>query len=331
MTNKSISRFDFWLDKLSALMTEAKAAQDPAYFLYTNDARTIAFMLEALAKLYGNLQNKKRFKTLAAHFKELEDLIGAVDHYDNAAKDFAENTQIPVTVTAYLRDKKNASLQALNSVLISNKWLKKNGRIGKIRAKLLKTEAPSAGKEIAFIEKFYHAEIEEIEMFVKEGNTGFTEMETQVHELRRKLRWLSIYPKALQGIIQLTETQDAEVMDATYTPPAIVNSPFVKMPEPGLEPCYLFLEKNYFFALSYVIAALGKIKDNGLNIFVLSEALEATENIPSAEAANIAATLRAGNQDAVQKLLLEASALIHDYMAKGYLKQLVVNVNCIGN
>ncbi|MEO6655229.1 MAG: hypothetical protein ABIO36_04035, partial [Pyrinomonadaceae bacterium] len=96
-------------------------------------------------------------------------------------------------------------------------------------------------------------------------------LESQVHELRRKLRWLSIYPQALQGCIQLTINASNDKNVAKYLTSEIVNSPFNKMPAPGTNRYLLMFNKYYFLALSWMIAELGKLKDQGLRIVVLNE------------------------------------------------------------
>ena len=55
----------------------------------------------------------------------------------------------------------------------------------------------------------YEESILKIRAFVSKAQGAMTEMESQVHELRREIRWLSIYPHALLGMIQLTESGES--------------------------------------------------------------------------------------------------------------------------
>ena len=59
-------------------------------------------MLEALAKLYGGIHNKKIVAKVKTGFKLLEDAIGQIDYYDAFAKEFLLNKNIPATITNYL-------------------------------------------------------------------------------------------------------------------------------------------------------------------------------------------------------------------------------------
>ena len=103
--------------------------------------------------------------------------------------------------------------------------------------------------------------------------------------MRRKLRWLSIYPQALQGCIQLTETDAKDKNLEKYLTPEIVNSPFNKMPAVGKNKYLLMFEKDYFLALSWIISQLGKLKDEGLRTVVTNEAKSvSTDDSPQTKA-----------------------------------------------
>ncbi|MEO5942273.1 MAG: hypothetical protein ABIP30_02090, partial [Ferruginibacter sp.] len=250
-------RFEFYLVKLEALLAQAAADKNPALWLYNNNARTPLFMLEGLAKLYAGIHNKKKFQNIKAHFKLLEDTIGAIDYYDGFAKEFVKNTTIPSSITSYLQAQTREKIESLNDILTAEKWLgDKANRIKKIRKKLDKADWLKPEDEVKGIENFYKESIEEIKVLVLTANKGFTQIEAEVHKFRRELRWLSIYPQALQGAIQLTDSHLNDESIQTYLTPEIVNSPFNKMPDAGVNNVFLLLEKNYFLALSWMIAEL---------------------------------------------------------------------------
>lgn len=287
MTNGP-SRFNLYLDKLEQLLLNASKQDDPAFWLYQNGARTPLFMLEGLAKLYGGLHNKNRFSKLEEQFKLLEDGIGAIDHYDAFAKEFAADPNIPAEAAQFVQTKRDEKAAALNRLLKQKKWLGDSPkRLVKIRKKLRKADWLNDDAEVKAIEAYYRNSIEKINDFADQYKNGFTELETQVHELRRKLRWLSIYPQALQGAIQLTETASKDEKIKKYLTPEVVNSPFNKMPDAGANRHLLTLKKDYFLALSWMIAELGKLKDEGLRFFTLTEASKTS----SSDAKNDAAIL----------------------------------------
>ena len=267
------ARFAFYLDQLEKLLSEAVKQPDVALWLYQNGARTPLFMLEGLARLYAGLHNKKRFDKIGEHFKMLEDSLGVIDYYDGFAKQFAADKTIKSEITEFVGTRRNEAIEKLNVLLRQKKWVGDGAdRVAKISGKLAGSDWLGEKAEIKSIESQYRTDIDKINSFAKEYKAGFTELETQVHELRRKLRWLSIYPQALGGCIQLTENSTSDKNVAKYLVPEIVNSPFNKMPPAGTNSYLLIFERDYFLALSWMIAELGKLKDQGLRTVVLTEA-----------------------------------------------------------
>lgn len=317
-------RFEFYLVKLEALFAQAIADKNPALWLYNNNARTPLFMLEGLAKLYAGIHNKKKFLKIKEHFKLLEDTLGAIDYYDGFAKEFAQNTGIPATITNYLQAQAREKTETLNQILIDKKWLgEKANRVKKIRKKLDKVDWLKPEEEVQGVENFYKEAIEEIKVLVLASNKGFTQIETEVHKLRRELRWLSIYPQALQGAIQLTDSHLNDDTIQGYLTPEIVNSSFNKMPDAGVNTVFLLLEKNYFLALSWMIAALGKLKDNGLRIVVTTEALQQGGALTENDAQTHAYGVLGEEPTTLQKILDDATAITKKYVADQALDKLI--------
>ncbi len=322
-------RFNYYLVQLEALLAQAGEEKNPALWLYQNDVRTCLFMLESLGRLYSKMTSKKVFKKIKEEAKEMEDLFGAVDFYDGFKNIFAANTSTPITVTAWLSGQMENNLKQLNELLIKEKWLgKKAKKTKKFRKKLAKANWRKQKKDTKGLKKVYEEEIEKILMFASETNKGFTELEGQVHEMRRKLRWLSIYSKSLNGLIQLSDSQllpDPSINP--YLTEEIINSRFNVMPEAGDNKYIIVLERNYYLALSWVIAKLGTIKDEGLELFALTDALHATENLPAKQAHEISIQLLHLNENYLKQILSEASVVVENYIDNGYLKKLVIGIS----
>ena len=205
---KGPAKFVYFLNKLQVLLDNAAKQKNPALWLYSNDARTPLFMLEGLAKLYTQIHNKKKFTKLKEQFKLLEDTLGAIDYYDNIAKDIISNKKIPTSVIAYLQAQTREKIQSLNEILVEKEWLSpSNSRIKKIQKKLNEADWLEEKEEVKAINEFYGEAIYDITEFIQTAAYHFNNIETDVHELRRKLRWLSIYPQAIQGSIQLTKNK----------------------------------------------------------------------------------------------------------------------------
>lgn len=320
-------RFENYLVQLEALMAQASTEKNAALYLYSHDARTIAFMLEGLSRLYAGMHNKKRFIEIKKSFKSLEDLLGMIDYYDAFVTVFKPDPRVPITVTAYCHEQMNINIAALNAYLVKERWIgKRTNRIRKIRQALKSINWMKPKKETLAIAAFYKSSIEDIKVLGLESEKGFTEIEGEVHELRRALRWLSIYPRALQGVVQLTDTVVEDEGLKKYLTGDIVQSSFNKMPDAAANKRFVLLEKKYFYALSWMISRLGNLKDRGLKLLVLSEALEQTEHLNKATSMKIAAEVLHEGSSPVEDVLKEASEMSHAYFESPYLDGLVKGV-----
>ena len=317
-------RFEYYLIQLEELLLKAAVTENPALFLYQNDARTKLFMLEGLSKLYAGLHDKKRFLYAMEYFKTLEDMLGAVDYYDAFAKDFLEDPVMPSTIRLFVESKREEKLKAINEILIRKKWISADlYRTKKIRKRIKKADWKIPQKEVELIKEFYFKEIEKINEFYKETGEHFTDIELQVHDLRRKIRWLSIYPRALRGCIQFIDNETETPEIAKYLIPEIINSPFNIMPQAGNNQFFVLLEKNYFLSLSFVISALGKIKDRGLRVVAIAEAVKNTQFVNDKIAMERAIELNAVNTDGFYDSLKKANEICDPFFAENNLGKLI--------
>lgn len=320
-----IIRFNFFLDQLQVLLDKAGKQKNPALWLYQNNARTPIFMLEGLAKLYAGLHNKKKFEKIKAQFKLLEDILGAIDYYDSFAKQFSADKKIPVAITNYMQAQSREKIQSLNEALKEQQWLGAgNKRVNKLRKKLKKADWEKAEDEIKSMSRFYKAAIAEITAFGTQSNFHFSNVEADVHELRRKLRWLSIYPQALRGCIQLRRSKTPPKYLSKYLTRDIITSPFNKMPVAGDNKTLLMLEKDYFFALSWMIAELGKLKDSGLRVIAITEALQQLSSTTKTAALRKAYGITGSAQPTVKQILDKADAICKTYFMEKNLEKLLI-------
>ncbi len=330
------ARFDHFLNQLQALLDKAVKQKNPALWLYQNNFRTPLFMLEALAKLYAGMHNKKKFSKLKEQFKWLEDILGAIDYYDSFAKEFSSNKKIPAALAGYMQAQSREKIQSLNETLKEKGWLGNgNKRIEKIRKKLAKADWQKEKDETAHLYKFYVQAIKEILNFANQKDFHFENVEADVHELRRKIRWLSIYPQALRGVIQLSKAKSSPRYLAKYLTKEITGSPYNIMPDAADHKHFLLLGKDRFYALSWLISELGKLKDNGLRVVVLKEALLQTSKTNDKQALIKAYQLLgntqrpADEQLTIQQLLDKAETICKVYFKENNLEQLVIGTAAI--
>jgi hypothetical protein len=324
---KGLFRFTYHLDKLEGSLQQASKEKNPALWLYNNNVRTTAFMLEALSRLNRNLYDSKFFEKCRIRFKSIEDGIGVIDYYSAYALEFNNNARIPAEIANYLQGQAREKIQHLNDLLITEDWIGENpSRITKIKKKLEETDWKKEKNEVKQIADFYTDAILEINVFVDKTGFNLNNIENQVHELRRKIRWLSIYPHALLGAIQLTDNNINDPKLGKYLTPEILNSPFNKLPEPGDCNYELLLEKDYYLALSWLIDALGKLKDKGLGAIAIAEALQQIEKCKPDDAIEKAYEMLGESPDTKNAILTEASQITKDFFYEKYLDKLLHSI-----
>jgi hypothetical protein len=322
--NNGQARFTYHLQQAEVLLTKAKKQKNPALWLFTNNARTPFFMLEGLAKLYADLHNKKKFTKLKEHFKLIEDGLGQIDYYDFLAKAFAANKSVPLACKQYIKQQLNSKVEYLNAILNEKEWLSTtNKRIIKINKKLNEVSWLNPKEEIKQLAIFYGEAIYKINEFVIEMNYHFDNVEEDVHELRRKLRWLSIYPQALIGCVQYEKDKKAAPHLKKYLTKDIVNSPYNRFPDAGDNTTFLLLNKNYFFSLSWIIWALGNLKDEGLVLVGLKEAIQQTTACNDDEAYKSAYAILGKKQRKMQAILDNAEVISKTFFTENNLEHLL--------
>lgn len=325
-----LSRFNYFFNLLQPIITAAAKQKNPALWLYRNNARTPLFMLEALAKMYAGFHNEKKFTKIKEHFKLLEDGLGVIDYYDMVARDLAGNKKIPLALITYLQAQTREKIQSLNEILAEQDWLlPANNRLTKIQKKLSKADWLEEGTEVKQMEEYYGEAIYGLVEFMQDTAYKFTNMETEVHEIRRKLRWLSIYPQAVRGAIQLGKNKTAAKHLTKYRTENIVGSPFNKMPEAGVARNVLLLEQNYFYALSWMIDELGNLKDEGLHIIAVKEALEQISAITDEAAYKKAYQLLGSKQTKLEELLEKAGSTCKVFFKEQNLEHLVMGAKTV--
>jgi hypothetical protein len=325
-TPPGLQRFNFFLGQLQQMIDKAEATDNPALSLYQQGVRTPLFMLEALSRLYMNAHEKKPFKKLRDLFKDFEDRLGGVDYYDGFVKEFDTNESIPQVMKDFLKKRRDEKLEELKGMLLDKSWIgADNKRMRKITAKLSKAEWPGAEKDSDGLKEYYRKTISSIINDVEKGEINFDNVEEDVHELRREIRWLSIYPQALRGLMQLKHSTTAPEYITKYLTPEIINSPFNKMPETGGQTDIIHLDSNHFYALSWLIAELGKLKDSGLRIEAVGEALLfADKGLDRQTAEEKATALLGAGQMKMAEILEKSKTISFQFFNEKVLQQLAI-------
>ncbi len=260
-------RFIKHLGRLMPCLVQASVASSPALALFETPARQWLFYLQSLCRVYREVHGKKPFKTLVVPVKALEDQLGAVDYWDAWLKEAATRKGFPARMKSVLKRHKANELAKLQKLIDADGWFADDfGRIRSMLKTLGEVDWHKPNKDGRKVAEFLADELKEIEKEYRDGEIDFAELELGVHEFRRQLRWISIYAQSLEGLVQLRPLEPVPRELQKYMTKAVIESRYNVLPPPveGIEPVYL--PAPHFYALSWVIAEIGEIKDDGLKI-----------------------------------------------------------------
>lgn len=271
---RGLRRYGVQLDKVRTVLAapiEADAHGVDAlrgHAWYRGGLRTPLFMLEGLARVsLGTDGDENVFRPLLDDVKIVEDVCGEVDYWF-ALLQRADAWQLPDAVRGSFADRHKAASGRLVGWLEARAWvdhryLREEGtvrlRVNRLGRDLRDVAWPSAAKERKRLRAFLHDRMASLHTAAR--SLDMNDIEHGLHELRRKLRWISIYAAALDGAVQLDMRAKAPKGWARYMTPAVVDNPFNQLPEgePGEEP--VRIPAPLFYALSWLIAELGALKD----------------------------------------------------------------------
>lgn len=318
---KGKQRFLYFLNQLESILQEARLSKNPAQYAFESNMRITLFMLEGLSRLYEKIHDQKIFSKMNDEFKELEDCLGTIDYYDGFHKEFAEEEK-PDFILGYLKKKKEKRIKKLNEEL--DNWIAKKSRVARIIKKLNKVSWLNEKEDSRQILKVYEKALEDIS---KNGASTpiITDIENDLHEFRRDLRWLSIYPQVLRGLIQLKATAAPQDFLKKYHTIEIIESPYNVMPDGSGLQFPIELDQNYYFALSWMIAELGRLKDSGLKIIALAEALKKQFEIKGKNARELAVSICGPAQPDIPEILNQSQNIINTFFEEKILDNLIIH------
>jgi hypothetical protein len=297
------------------LLTAASRSSTAALGFYQSPARQYLFYLEALTLIYKDIHNRKRFEKMRAAFKSLEDQLGKIDYFDSFIKEFSAQKDFPVPLLENLKQHYTEELNLLYKLLKKDGWLGDDASMLKWINKKLETagwlKALKDRKEIA---KVIIREIKKITDEYASGKLNFKTIENGVHEFRRRLRWISIYAQALDGLIQLAMEENTDPQLAIYLTKETLESPFNKLPEnkTGLAP--IIIRSTNFYALSWLIAESGRLKDEGLRIICVEDAIRETRSATDDAAKQMSRKLAVNSKHTLHEIKEQMKLLADDFI-----------------
>jgi hypothetical protein len=153
---------------------------------------------------------------------------------------------------------------------LEHNWINtEKSKVVSIQNELATASWKNQEEERGAIAQVFIKHIEEIEYKYEIGILNFNDLEHGVHEFRRQLRWISIYAQALNGLIQLKSIENSHPTIDLYLTKQVLEGPFNKMPEVVSISKSICFQAANFYALSWMIAESGQLKDEGLSTVCL--------------------------------------------------------------
>ena len=236
--------------------------------LYKAKARDPLFMLQALGRIERGMRREVDvFDGELAHVKLLEDGVGELDFWWQFLE-MGEKVSLPPALLAWATAHHAHSAGRLQGWLEMDHWIEhrhmaEEGEVElqthAIATALSKLDWPTPKKERKRLGAYLSERIRKTHAAALE--LDMEDLEGGLHELRRKLRWVGVYGRALDGALILDDKAAPPKNWERYLTPAIVQSPYAKLPDadPEVEP--IVLPAPLFQALTAIINDLGDVKD----------------------------------------------------------------------
>lgn len=311
--------FQLYCGQLITLFKKAKTNSNPALFLFKNKARVNVFMAESILRVSNKLFEDKQIKEWHSTIKKLEDYLGQIENYIEVLADFSKLKSVKVQQLEYVSGKLDKAVEKLNTKLSKNDFY-----LAELAQMNKEFKINFNDKTIVLkLHEEIRSELIEACEFFNEFPKGFIDMEKQVHELRRKLRWISIYGESFQGLIVLQEQKEKYVWEKYFITQKEIQNPFNKLPVNKKLSQYIILNKKAFYALSFMITHLGIIKDKAFGLYFLEKSIRKTNTEAGINSA-ILASKQLGAKYTEDSLLKEAHTLLNTYFNKYKIYEVLV-------
>jgi hypothetical protein len=278
------------LRELLAHIAKAKEQQSPALALHRNGARALLFQLECLARLHRATIDEQDFLGPYITFKTLEDLLGAVDFADALVQRLGNANTDSEMLAYFVGRRAEACFQLNHHLAVAKWWAEKDQCPDALQDTLVtieETDWPGRRKEKRAIAEYFADYAKTMQTKLEAREFDFTQIESGLHEVRRKVRWLSILPAALDGLFVRPDEAPMDDPLSKYFTPAVLTSPFNHLPPKKDVPSPILLDSPAFLALSWFIAELGTYKDRAQTADALLLAAQELEDGPKAAVARV--------------------------------------------
>jgi hypothetical protein len=261
----------FQADKIiQQIRTCIHDAGTEAFTFYSSGVRNQYFYAETICRIGRDLGSEAVFEKHLKKFKEAEDILGQYDFYFSLSEATSHTPECRERFEELHGENFATAGEKLHHLLDEERETKQHSIFLKDCREI---EFDKPDKLRIEFGAFLIKAIQKLSKGWEKGEFNPDEIEAGIHELRRKLRWLSLYAQVSNGLIQLTGKEEKSEIAKLYVTREILKSPFLQFPkaQEGIRP--LEIQFTHFAALSSLIATLGELKDAGLAL----EALNAEE------------------------------------------------------
>ena len=308
--------------QLRDLFQKSLSQKNPALFLYQNKTRTPLFMAESLCRILSKVLKTKQLTKGLNNIKSLEDALGQIDLYDSLYLEFSKNKTVKPEQLNYFLKNKNKVVTDFNKKLIKNNFYQ-----NLFNALSSITETTTKRKQLLVeLEIRIEKEIQKCLGFYLERPDKFTRLEEELHDVRRKLRWISIYAQSFNGIIVLDDDKNIYPWEKKFITQEEIASPYNKLVVRKNLHYYIHFNKKAFLALSHVVNQLGVIKDAAIEMEELKKA-----TLKTSAKTQLAATKLVVKQLNLKRtqedLLEEAHTLLKEFFITYKIHELLIVKN----
>lgn len=310
-----------WVAAVDAKLRGPTDAEEILAHVVDNGARSTVFYLEGILKLY----RKKPYPELAGAFaevKELEDVLGGLDGA-TAALDLATSHELPERIVAHFKKKKATSTARAREVLAAG-WVGGDAP-APVLVDLVRTLAGLEWDDYDDDREHVRERIEDAIQDLRKAPLDMAELQGDfgVHELRRQLRWISIYARALEGAVVHARVKKPHPFYEKMLSSEVAASPFAVLPPPDRERDPVVIPSELHFANTDYVGRLGEIKDRGEEVEGIAHALlELGDAEELEDAEHQALELLGYPHDAVEMVHADAAAIWDEIQREDFLKAL---------
>jgi hypothetical protein len=213
------------------------------------------FQIEGLSRLYQS-RYEKTMGPLREQSKALEDRVGKLIDL-NEHIEFAKKVGAPDAVVAYMSGKRDQYRAGLIEYLTAEGWAGGGKKLEGWEKAVRKTDWDGPKKDREYVV----GELFDLTQEIRKKPFNLRELQTGLHEFRRRTRWLLIYSQALGALVDF-DGRPLEKFGAVLQDP-VAETPYGKLPIGPKEKFPILLPREVYLELTKAVEELGYAKDTG--------------------------------------------------------------------